>query len=170
MAKKNPAHMFRGKKPGYTRAKYIGGIPASRITQFDVGAPGAKFDPEVIVTLSADDKCLIRHNALEAARITANRHIMTAAGREGYHLKIRVYPHQVLRHNKVATGAGADRVSQGMRLSFGKPVGVAAKVRRGQKLITLRTSSEFADAAKEALRKSSHKLPTPCHIEVSGSN
>ena len=31
MAKKNPAHMFRGKKPGYTRAKYIGGIPASRI-------------------------------------------------------------------------------------------------------------------------------------------
>ena len=170
MAKKNPSHMFRGQTRAYTRREYIGGVPASRITQCDVGAPGAKFDPEVIVTLSADEKCLIRHNALEAARITANRHIVTAAGSEGYHLKIRVYPHQVLRHNKVATGAGADRVSQGMRLSFGKAIGVAANVRAGQKLITLRTSREFVDAAKEALRKSSHKLPTPCHIEVSGDS
>ena len=167
MAKKNPAHMFRGQTKAYTRREYIGGVPTSRITQFDVGAPGAKFDSEVVLTLSADEKCLIRHNALESARITANRHIMTAAGRAGYHLKIRVYPHQVLRHNKAAPGAGADRVSQGMRLSFGKSVGVAANVKAGQKIITLRTSREFLDAAKDALRKSSHKLPTPCHIEVS---
>ena len=39
MAKKNPAHMFRGKKKAYTRKEYIGGVPASRITQFDVGTP-----------------------------------------------------------------------------------------------------------------------------------
>ena len=36
----------------------------------------------------------------------------------------------------------------------------------GQKLITLRTSNEFILEAKEALRKSSHKLPTPCNIVV----
>ena len=40
--------------------------------------------------------------ALESARVTANRYIQTHAGRDGYHLKIRTYPHHVLRHNKIA--------------------------------------------------------------------
>ena len=164
MAKKNPAHMFRGKKKAYTRKEYIGGVPASRITQFDVGVASSDFPVEV--TLSAQEECLVRHNALESARVTANRYIQTHAGRDGYHLKIRVYPHHVLRHNKIAQGAGADRVSMGMRQSFGKTVGTAARVKPGQKLITLRTSADFALDAKEALRKSSHKLPTPCRIKV----
>ena len=164
MAKKNPAHMFRGKKRAYTRKEYIGGVPASRITQFDVGDTIADFSVEV--TLSAKEECLVRHNALESARVTANRYIQTHAGRDGYHLKVRTYPHHVLRHNKIAQGAGADRVSMGMRKSFGRTVGTAARVKSGQKLITLRTSDEFASQAKEALRKSSHKLPTPCNIVV----
>ena len=164
MAKKNPAHMFRGKKKAYTRKEYIGGVPASRITQFDVGTPNDNYSVEI--TLSAQEECLVRHNALESARVTANRYIQTFAGREGYHLKIRTYPHHVLRHNKIAQGAGADRVSMGMRKSFGKTVGTAARVKSGQKLITLRTSKEFVLEAKEALRKSSHKLPTPCTIRV----
>ena len=164
MAKKNPAHMFRGKKKAYTRKEYIGGVPASRITQFDIGS--ATTDFSVKVTLSADEECLVRHNALESARVTANRYIQARAGREGYHLKVRVYPHHVLRHNKIAQGAGAERVSMGMRKSFGKTVGTAARVKSGQKLITLSTSDEFLAEAKEALRKSSHKLPTPCKIVV----
>ena len=73
MAKKNPAHMFRGKKRAYTRKEYIGGVPASRITQFDVGDAIADFSVEV--TLSAKEECLVRHNALESARVTANRYI-----------------------------------------------------------------------------------------------
>ena len=109
---------------------------------------------------------MVRHNALESARVTANRYIQTHAGRDGYHLKIRTYPHHVLRHNKIAQGAGADRVSMGMRKSFGRTVGTAARVKSGQKLITLSTSQEFLLEAKEALRKSSHKLPTPCSIKV----
>ena len=96
MAKKNPAHMFRGKKRAYTRKEYIGGVPASRITQFDVGDKIADFSVEV--TLSAKEECLVRHNALESARVTANRYIQTHAGRDGYHLKVRTYPHHVLRH------------------------------------------------------------------------
>ena len=95
MAKKNPAHMFRGKKRAYTRKEYIGGVPASRITQFDIGDKTADFSVEV--TLSAKEECLVRHNALESARVTANRYIQTHAGREGYHLKVRTYPHHVLR-------------------------------------------------------------------------
>lgn len=162
MAKKSPAKMHRRMKMAYTRREYMGGVPASRITQFDMGLASGDFP--VSLSLIAEEKCHIRHVALEAARITANRYIMSQAGRTGYHLKIRVFPHHVLRHNKQASGAGADRVSQGMRCSFGKLIGTAARVKAGQPVISLRTSTNRLRAAKEALRKSSHKLPTPCRI------
>ena len=164
MAKKNPAHMFRGKKRAYTRKKYIGGVPASRITQFDVGATTTNFPVEV--TLSAQEECLVRHNALESARVTANRYIQTHAGRDGYHLKVRIYPHHVLRHNKIAQGAGADRVSQGMRCAFGKNVGTAARCKRGTTVISISTLPKNFMAAKDALRKASMKIPSPCTTKV----
>ena len=47
---------------------------------------------------------------------------------------MHTYPHQILRENKQATGAGADRVSQGMRLSFGKNVGTAAEFKGDRQL------------------------------------
>ena len=156
--------MFRGKKRAYTRKEYIGGVPASRITQFDVGSTTTDFS--VAVTLSAQEECLIRHNALESARVTANRYIQTHAGRDGYHLKIRTYPHHVLRHNKIAQGAGADRVSQGMRCSFGKNVGTAARCKRGTTVISISTLPKNFLAAKDALRKASMKIPSPCSTEV----
>ena len=80
------------------------------------------------VSLIVEERCQIRHVALEAARITANRHLSTDAGKMGFYMKLRVYPHEVLRENKQATGAGADRVSSGMRRAFGKNVGTAARV------------------------------------------
>jgi large subunit ribosomal protein L10e len=79
---------------------------------------------------------------------------------------MHTFPHQILRENKQATGAGADRVSQGMRLSFGKNVGTAARVKRNQRVISIKTEPEFYSAAREALRKASCKFPTPCTIKV----
>ena len=80
---------------------------------------------------------------------------------------MHTYPHQILRENKQATGAGADRVSQGMRLSFGKNVGTAARVQRGQTVISIKTEPENYLAAKDALRKANCKFPTPCTTSVS---
>ena len=146
----------------------MGGVPNNRILQYHTGnrrkAELGGFELEL--NLTARESCQIRHTALEAARVISNATIRNAAGVDGYSLKIHTYPHHVLRENKQATGAGADRVSMGMRKSFGRTVGTAARVKSGQKLITLRTSDEFASEAKEALRKSSHKLPTPCNIVV----
>ena len=88
------------------------------------------------------------------------------AGPVNFHLKIRVYPCNVLRENKQATGAGADRVSDGMRKSFGKCIGTAARIAPGQKLITVSTTKSYFIVAKEALRRASMKLPTPCRIVV----
>ena len=147
----------------YTRKKYMGGVPAPRITQFDIGDAKTKFP--VKVHLVADERCHIRHIALEAARISANRYISKMAG-TGYHFKVRVYPHNVLRENKIAVGAGADRISQGMRGAFGTPVGTAARLKIGQRIMTISTTEANVLHAKEAFRKGSSKLPTPCHIEI----
>jgi large subunit ribosomal protein L10e len=148
----------------YTRKEYMGGIPASRITQFDLGNKKGEFS--IMISLVAKEGCQIRHTALEAARIAANRQMIKKAGNLGYHLKIRIHPLNVLRENKQATGAGADRVSQGMRKSFGKAVGTAARIQPGQKLISIRTSKPHYLTAKAALRRASMKLPTPCTIEL----
>jgi large subunit ribosomal protein L10e len=147
-----------------TRREYMGGVPASRITQFDLGHKKGEFS--IMVSLIAKEQCQIRHTALEAARIAANRHMVKKAGNLGYHLKIRVHPHNVLRENKQATGAGADRVSQGMRSAFGKAVSTAARVKSGQKLISIRTSKPHYLTAKSALRRASMKLPTSCTVSL----
>ncbi|MEM2935125.1 MAG: 50S ribosomal protein L16 [Candidatus Thermoplasmatota archaeon] len=164
MARK-PARMYRDIRGRVTtRKEYIGGVPAPRITQFDLGNLSQEFPVEI--SLIAKEKCNILHRALEAARIAANRYIMQAAGKSNYRMKIRVYPHVVVRENKQATGAGADRVSQGMRRSYGKPVGTAAQVKEGQKLISIWTNPEYIEGAKEALKRANAKIPTPCKIEI----
>ena len=66
--------------------------------------------------------------------------------------------------------AGADRLQEGMRRSFGKPMGLAARVEPGQPIIEVDVYPEGVDAAKGALRLGSSKLPTPCIIQVSGPN
>jgi large subunit ribosomal protein L10e len=147
-----------------TRKEYMGGIPASRITQFDLGNKSAVFP--VQLSLSVNEKCQIRHNSLEAARITANRYLDKEVGAANYHLKIRVYPHNVIRENKQATGAGADRVSQGMRAAYGKAVGTAARLKKDQMVITVDTGKQFYHPAKEALRKAGMKLCSPCSIKI----
>jgi len=116
----------------------------------------------VTVELKADNPCQVRDSALEAARQVANSTIRNASGVEGYALRMHTYPHQILRENKQATGAGADRVSQGMRLSFGKNVGTAARVQSGQTIMSIKTEPEHYLAAKDALRKANCKFPTPC--------
>lgn len=140
------------------------GVPGVRVTFFDMGTPNGDFPVEIsLISMEAGQ---IRHNALEAARVAANRLLETKVGKSNYHLKIRVYPHHVLKENPMAAGAGADRISDGMRLSFGRPIGTAARVSAGQKLITVRVTKEFADVAKEALRRAGLKMPMPSRISV----
>jgi len=148
----------------YTRRKYMGGVPAMRIAQFDMGNQKGNFG--VKLNLLVDERCQIRDTCLEAARIAANRYMSKRVGSMNYHIKIRIYPHNILRENKQATGAGADRVSDGMRHSFGKAVGQAARVQADQRVMSIWVAKSNLVTAKGALRKASMKLPTPCHIEI----
>ncbi|MGB3945042.1 MAG: 50S ribosomal protein L10e [Methanothrix sp.] len=163
MARK-PASMYRRLERPYTRRKYMGGVPGSKVVHYDMGNLTAEFP--VTLTLVTKEPCQIRHTALEAGRITANRYLMTYVGRLNFHMKLRVYPHQVLRENKQATGAGADRVSSGMRHAFGKAVGTAARVMADQKVFSVSTTPQNVSHAKMALKRAGHKLPTPAYIVV----
>ncbi len=163
-----------GKKPArkytkitghaYVRREYMGGVPGNKIALFDMG--NLKKDFPISLSLVAKEACQIRHNALEAARIFANRYLVQGVGRNNFYLKIRLYPHHVLRENKIATGAGADRVSSGMQHAFGKPVGTAARVKPGQKVLSVSIEEQNFEPTKEALRRASYKLPTPCKVVI----
>jgi large subunit ribosomal protein L10e len=157
--------MYRAvKSQAYTRKEYMGGVPLNRISQYNHGNINGNF--AMTLTLIAEETCHIRHNSLEAARIAANRYLQKKCGTMGYHLLIRIFPHIVLRENKQATGAGADRVSEGMRRAFGKAVGTAARVKAGQKIVTVRTTKANIEKAKDALRRAGMKIPTPWRIVI----
>jgi large subunit ribosomal protein L10e len=106
----------------------------------------------------------IRHNALEAARIAANKYLDVNVGKENFFIKVLIYPHHVMRENALATGAGADRFSEGMRRSFGKSIGLAARVMPRQRILEVRLEAGKEYFAKEALRRASMKFPTPCKV------
>jgi large subunit ribosomal protein L10e len=162
---RKPGKMYRNlSKKAYTRREYMGGVPGSKIVQFEMGNLSTEFPLETHLVVT--ESCQIRHTALESARIAINRRLMKEVGRMNFHFKIRVYPHHVLRENKQATGAGADRVSEGMRLSFGKAVGTAARVDSKQKVFTVYTTPQYVDKVKDALRHGGHKLPSPSHIII----
>lgn len=161
---RKPASMYRNiKQHSYTRRTYMGGVPGVQIIHYDMGNLQKK-DFQVKLSLCSKEKCAIRHTALEAGRITANRLMTNKVGRLNYYMKLRLYPHEVIRENKQATGAGADRVSSGMRAAFGKNVGTAARVNPMQKIFTISVNKEHFETAKKALKSAGQKLPTPTRI------
>lgn len=158
------AHNFRRVKgQAYTRTEYISGHPPPKITKFTVG--NTKLDFVYRAILIAEENAQLRHNALEAARVATNRVLQERLG-ENYHLKVLPYPHIVLRENKMIFGAHADRLQDGMRRSFGKPVGTAARVKRNQPIIIVGINEDGVEVAKEALRLGDVKLPIRCRIVV----
>jgi len=163
-----PASMYREiSKPPYTRREYITGIPGSKIAQHVMGNKDA--DPEdypVQISLVLEEECQIRNGSLEASRLSANRHLIQEFGEGNYKMILRKFPHHVIRENKQATGAGADRVSDGMRQAFGKIVGTAARIQSGERLFTLYCDVDQAEEGKEAFRRAYNKISPPCRVVV----
>ena len=160
---KRPGHCYReADRPPFVRKKYIHRQPASRIVSFDMGNTQGQF--EVEMSLIGLERCQIRNQALEAARVACNRYLTKKIGRQRYHLRIRVKPYHYLRENKMISGAGADRVQDGMRRAFGKVIGIAARTEANQPLITVRCNAPSIGQARIALKRAAPKMPTPCKI------
>ncbi len=147
----------------YTKKNYVrGGRPHMKVIKFDMGDPSKEFTS--VIKLNSKRAMNIRHNAMEAARMTSNRLLENTLGKSSYHLRIKMYPHHVLRENALASGAGADRLSTGMKKSYGKSIGSAARIKEGQTLMELRINSENIKVGKEALSRAAKKFPCSCKV------
>ncbi len=166
-----PARCYRKIERPYTRyavrvpeKNYIGGVPGLRIRKFVTGDPNIKADTAYY--LVADTAVQVRENALEAARMAINRYLEKTLGPKKYFLRLRVYPHHVLRENKQLTGAGADRMQKGMKLAFGKPIGRAAQVFPGTIVFEVKADRQYERIVKEAFRRGKMKLTGKYHVEI----
>jgi large subunit ribosomal protein L10e len=147
------------KKHNFVRAR-----PVCRVVKFEMGDINKKYDFKV--HLISKEAMNVRDNALESARQTSNRHLEKVIGKNQYYFQTRIYPHHVLRENPLASGAGADRMSTGMAKAFGKPIGVAARIKEGQQLFTVMLRKQNLASGRVALKKASKKLPCGCAIIV----
>ena len=86
--------------------------------------------------------------------------------KNNYYFTIDAYPHHILRENPLASGAGADRMSTGMKMSFGKAVGIAARVHKGQTIMEVCCNKKDISLAKLALTRARHKFPAGGYLEV----
>lgn len=147
----------------YTRKEYVKSSPPSKITKFTMGDTKTQFPVEA--RLIALESAQVRHNALEAARMASNRLLSAKLG-NSYFLQIVPFPHAILRENKMIFGAHADRLQDGMRRAFGKPLGTAARVRPNQSIIIIGVNEDAVETAKQALKLGQAKLPMPSRIMI----
>nr|GAT51665.1 60S ribosomal protein [Mycena chlorophos] len=166
---RRPARCYRYcKNKPYPKSRYNRGVPDPKIRIFDLGRKRANVDEfPFCAHLVSDEYEQLSSEALEAARICANKYVTKTSGKDSFHLRVRVHPFHVLRINKMLSCAGADRLQTGMRGAWGKPYGTVARVDIGQVIMSIRTKDSNQAVVIEALRRARYKFPGRQKIIVS---
>jgi len=68
--------------------------------------------------LVSDEYEQLSSEALEAGRICANKYMVKNAGKDQFHIRMRLHPFHVIRINKMLSCAGADRYVIDIRMKF----------------------------------------------------
>jgi large subunit ribosomal protein L10e len=152
-ANKQAWSRFSRKKP---RKSFIKAMPHQDINQFRMGVP--KADYTLTCKLISKQDIQIRDNALESSRQAVNKYLEKVMLGNFFFL-IRVFPHQVIRENKMIAGAGADRLQKGMRQSFGRATDKAARVRANQEIFIIQAYKEKIPQIRSAIGRALKKLP-----------
>merc|ERR1712127_146162 len=157
---RRPARCYRYcKNKPYPKSRFCRGVPDSKIRIFDLGKKRQPVDDfPKCVNLVSDEYEQLSSEGLEAARICANKYMVKTAGKDAFHIRIRVHPFHIVRINKMLSCAGADRLQTGMRGAFGKPQGTVARVNIGQILCSIRSRENVSKHALEALRRAKYKI------------
>merc|ERR1712224_255959 len=117
---RRPARCYRYcKNKPYPKSRFCRGVPDPKIRIFDCGKK--KYDVDefpLAVHMVSDEYEQVSGEALEAARVAANKCMIGLAGKEAFHLRVRTHPFNVIRINKMLSCAGADRLQTGMRGAF----------------------------------------------------
>ena len=158
-----PAHTCRTlEKTAWTRyskkrprKSYVKAMPHLSLLVYEMGNRKQPFD--YTYDLVADYDVQLRDNSLESGRQAANKYLEKTIPNL-YFFKVRVYPHNVIRENKMIAGAGADRLQKGMRQSYGRATDRAARINAGQQVFTVHIAKENASHIEEAYRRASRKM------------
>ncbi|EFQ29110.1 ribosomal protein L10.e [Colletotrichum paranaense] len=166
---RRPARCYRYcKNKPYPKSRFNRGVPDPKIRIFDLGRKKATVDDfPLCIHMVSNEYEQLSSEALEAARICANKYFVKTAGKESFHLRVRAHPFHVVRINKMLSCAGADRLQTGMRGAWGKPNGTVARVNIGQIIMSIRTRDSNKAVALEALRRSQYKFPGRQKIIIS---
>ena len=165
--RKASAYTKRSARP-FTRVSkvrqksYIKTVPNSKIVKFKMGDIKGFDNGKYPIVLEVVSKTNIqmRDNSIEAVRQFMNRFLILRVGKDFY-LEIKIYPHHIIRENKMLTGAGADRMQTGMALSFGKSMGKAAMVKKGQTIFLVGVQDEKQEiAARKLITAVKARIPT----------
>ena len=140
-------------------------VPPQKIVKFSMGNEQGfregKFSFQM--TILANEKCQIRHNSLEACRQFVKRKMEDQFAGQ-YFFRVIPFPHHIQRENKMLTGAGADRMSTGMQLSFGKSSGKAAIVNKNGAIFFVAVPNEkILSSARKLFKQVQPKLPCATH-------
>ena len=174
MARRRPWRCYRNWNRSYQhkrsrthKQEYARGGPQSKIKRFWGGnkkIPWKGWD--IVLGLKVNEQIQISSNALEALRVSINSILQRDLGRSNYRLRIRPKPFQKIRENRMLAFAGADRVQSGMRNSFGRTMGVCARIQAGQIICDVGTHINNLDLVRERLRIGNMKIPCSCQTVV----
>ncbi|EAW72740.1 large ribosomal subunit protein uL16 isoform b [Homo sapiens] len=108
---RRPARCYRYcKNKPYPKSRFCRGVPDAKIRIFDLGRKKAKVDEFPLCGhMVSDEYEQLSSEALEAARICANKYMVKSCGKDGFHIRVRLHPFHVIRINKMLSCAGADR-------------------------------------------------------------
>jgi len=152
-------YRYQKNKP-YPKSRFNRGVPDPKIRIYDAGRKKYRVDEFPFAAhMVSMEKEQLSSESLEAARVACNKYMVKNAGKDAFHLRIRVHPWHVLRINKMLSCAGADRLQTGMRGAFGKTYGTVARVEIGQILLSVRARDVHKNQVLEALRRAKYKFP-----------
>ncbi|MEM0333466.1 MAG: 50S ribosomal protein L16 [Candidatus Aenigmatarchaeota archaeon] len=175
---KRPWRIFKEIERAYTRFSYskslnkIPGAPPTKLRMIIMGNKTKvlkdwKYVGHLISLLNIQ----ISDYSLEAVRINLLKYLEKDV--KDFMFIIRKYPHHIVREHPIVYGGGgvaADRISQGMRLSFGKPMYRAAQIYRKDIVLSIYFDNEQVIPIIKKLLKIARNKLSGSYFEYVGKN
>ena len=146
---------------------YVKTVPPQKVVKFNMG-DYKKFEKNRFkfkMTVLTSERIQVRDLALEAVRQSLNKDL-TKLFQKNFFLRCNVYPHNILRNNRIFSGGSkGERIQTGMTKSFGSPEGRAATIKKGNPVFTAYFSTESAiPSVRGFFKKITPKLPCKTKI------
>ncbi|MFA5856352.1 MAG: 50S ribosomal protein L16 [Candidatus Pacearchaeota archaeon] len=169
MAVKRRAKAYSKRKPitncrksKKTQFSYVKQVPTQKIVKFNMGdVNGYRLGKYTIkMGIYTEEPIQIRDLSLEAVRQSLIKD-MAVIFQKSFFLRCNVYPHNILRNNRVYSGGSkGERIQTGMSKSFGSPEGRAATLRKHDAIFTAYFNGEESiPKVRASFSKCNSKLP-----------